>query len=228
MQIIPDADGEALIRETQFDIAVPVHVERFFDETKIFAYPSVLSLCETYSVRFADEPFGKEAVSFLTEECEAFSRTLDYCADRHTAVVGTNFLPSGMPKEIPSICKRIRCEGKYENLTTFDIAALLAAERVIFAVVEADAIVSAAVTCETLNHENVGGRIEISTETVPAFRGRGYATACVTAISDYLDSHGYTALYKCRNENAASACVARNAGFVKAGDFAYFVFRKNR
>lgn len=228
MQIISDAEGEAFIREAEFDIAVPVHVERFFDETKIFAYPSVLPLCEAYCARFADLPFDKAAVSFLAEGCEAFCRTLDYRADKHTAVVGANFLPSGAPQEMPLICKRIRREGKYENLTTFDLSALLAAERVIFAVAEGDAIVSAAVTCETLSQENAGGRIEISTETVPAFRGRGYATACVTALSAHLGERGYTALYKCRNENAASECVARHAGFVKAGDFAYFVFRKNR
>ena len=52
MQIIPDIDGEELVRETNFDIAVPVHVETFGGETKVFAYPSVLPLCETYAERF--------------------------------------------------------------------------------------------------------------------------------------------------------------------------------
>ena len=228
MQIIPDRDGEELIRETHFDIAVPVHVETFEGDTKIFAYPSVLPLCETYAARFADDLYGNAALTFLADGCAAFCAPLGYAAERHSTVVGYNFLPQGEPTCDYAFCKRIRREGKYENLTTFDLSACLAAERVIFAVVAEDKIVSAAVTCETLTAENAGGSIEISTETAPDFRGRGYATACVAALSAHLLSRGYRALYKCRRENAASARAARGAGFEKTGDFAYFVYRRNR
>ena len=185
MQIIPDRDGEELIRETHFDIAVPVHVETFGGDTKIFAYPSVLPLCETYAARFADDLYGNAALTFLADGCAAFCAPLGYAAERHSTVVGYNFLPQGEPTCDYAFCKRIRRDGKYENLTTFDLSACLAAERVIFAVVAEDKIVSIAVTCETLTAENAGGSIEISTETAPDFRGRGYATACVAALSAY-------------------------------------------
>ena len=207
MQIIPDKDGEELVREMNFDIAVPVHLETLNDETKIFAYPSVLPLCETYA---------------------AFCDSLGYTKDKHSTVAGYNFLSRGEPTCDFSFCKRIRREGKYENLTTFDLSACLSAERVVFAVVDNGLIVSVAVTCEALTSENAGGMIEISTETAPSFRGDGYATACVSALSAYLLSRGYRALYKCRKENEISARVAIGAGFVKQGDFAYFVYRKNR
>lgn len=228
MQIIPDIDGEELVRETNFDIAVPVHVETFGGETKVFAYPSVLSLCETYAARFAADLYSDAALAYLADGCAAFCTSLGYTKDKHSAVVGYNFLPQGEPTCDYSFCKRIRRDGKYENLTTFDLSACLAAERVIFAAISEEKIVSVAVACETLTAENVGNSIEISTETAPDFRGKGYATACVAALSAHLLSRGYRALYKCRRENTASARVARAAGFEKTGDFAYFVYRKNR
>ena len=228
MQIIPDIDGEELVRETNFDIAVPVHVETFGGETKVFAYPSVLSLCETYAARFAADLYSDAAFAYLADGCAAFCTSLGYTKDKHSAVVGYNFLPQGEPTCDFAFCKRIRRDGKYENLTTFDLSACLAAERVIFAAISEEKIVSVAVACETLTAENVGNSIEISTETAPDFRGKGYATACVAALSAHLLSRGYRALYKCRRENTASARVARAAGFEKTGDFAYFVYRKNR
>lgn len=228
MQIIPDIDGEELVRETNFDIAVPVHVETFGGETKVFAYPSVLSLCETYAARFAADLYSDAALAYLADGCAAFCTSLGYTKDKHSAVVGYNFLPQGEPTCDFAFCKRIRRDGKYENLTTFDLSACLAADRVIFAATSEEKIVSVAVTCETLTAENVGNSIEISTETAPDFRGKGYATACVAALSAHLLSRGYRALYKCRRENTASARVARAAGFEKTGDFAYFVYRKNR
>lgn len=228
MQIIPDIDGEELVRETNFDIAVPVHVETFDGETKVFAYPSVLSLCETYAARFAADLYSDAALAYLADGCAAFCTSLGYTKDKHSAVVGYNFLPQGEPTCDFAFCKRIRRDGKYENLTTFDLSACLAAERVIFAAISEEKIVSVAVACETLMAENVGNSIEISTETAPDFRGKGYATACVAALSAHLLSRGYRALYKCRRENTASARVARAAGFEKTGDFAYFVYRKNR
>ena len=228
MQIIPDIDGEELVRETNFDIAVPVHVETFGGETKVFAYPSVLSLCETYAARFAADLYSDAALAYLADGCAAFCTSLGYTKDKHSAVVGYNFLPLGEPTCDFAFCKRIRRDGKYENLTTFDLSACLAAERVIFAAISEEKIVSVAVACETLTAENVGNSIEISTETAPDFRGKGYATACVAALSAHLLSRGYRALYKCRRENTASARVARAAGFEKTGDFAYFVYRKNR
>ena len=228
MQIIPDIDGEELVRETNFDIPVPVHVETFGGETKVFAYPSVLSLCETYAARFAADLYSDAALAYLADGCAAFCTSLGYTKDKHSAVVGYNFLPQGEPTCDFAFCKRIRRDGKYENLTTFDLSACLAAERVIFAAISEEKIVSVAVACETLTAENVGNSIEISTETAPDFRGKGYATACVAALSAHLLSRGYRALYKCRRENTASARVARAAGFEKTGDFAYFVYRKNR
>lgn len=228
-KLILDEDGEALIRETQFDIAVPIHSEELCGETKIFAYPSVAPLCELWQNRYADDLFSPDAVAFLQDGCTDFCAALGYRADRHSAVVGYNFLSSGAVKPGFTPCERIRREGKYENKTTFDLAACLAAERVIFAVVRDGAIVSLAVTCEAPSaRADEGGMMEISVETALAYRGNGYATAAVAALADWLSARGFITLYKCRAENEKSARVAARAGLTQSGRFMYFVFRKDR
>ena len=228
-KMILDEDGEALIRETQFDIAVPIHVEELYDETKIFAYPSAAPLCEAWQNRYADDLFSPDAVAFLRDGCADFCSALDYRADRHSAVVGYNFLSNGDVNTGFTPCERIRREGKYENKTTFDIAACLAAERVLFAVLRDGAVVSLAATCEApAARGDEGGIMEISVETAPAYRGSGYATAAVAALTDWLSARGFTTLYKCRAENEKSARVAARAGLTRSGRFMYFVFRKDR
>lgn len=228
-RIIIDEDGEELIRETGFDIAVPIHAEILCGEMKLFAYPSVKPLCEDYLCCYEDDLFSSDAAEFLLDGCAAFCASLGYTADRYSSVNGYNFLWNGAPAADSFPCERIRREGKYENKTTFDIAACLAAERVIFAVVRDGAIVSLAVTCEAPSARGeAGGMIEVSVETAPDYRGNGYATAAVAALADWLASRGFTALYKCRAENERSARVAARAGFVQSGRFMYFVFRKDR
>lgn len=228
-KILLDEDGEALIRETQFDIAVPIHAEELCGETKIFAYPSVAPLCEAWQNRYADDLFSPDAVAFLKDGCADFCAAFGYRADRHSAVVGYNFLSGDAVNTGFTPCERIRREGKYENKTTFDLAACLAAERVMFAVVRDGAIVSLAVTCEAPSaRADAGGMMEISVETAPAYRGNGYATASVAALADWLSARGFTTLYKCRAENEKSARVAARAGLTQSGRFMYFVFRKDR
>ena len=78
--IITDAEGEQWIAESRFDIAVPVHVEQNGAETKIFAYPSVSAVCETYAYRFSDDLFSDAAIDFLLCGLYGIWRTVWVCA----------------------------------------------------------------------------------------------------------------------------------------------------
>ena len=223
--IVLDAEGEAFIRENAFDIAVPVHVEQMNGETKIFAYPSVASLCEQYEEKYGADLFADEALDFLRAGCSAFRLSLGYSEEKHPKNWGYNFIcEENMPATEIS-CERIRRAGKYKNLTTFDIEACLAYERVIYAVVKEGQIVSVAVTCEAPPKER--GFVEIGTETAVGYRKNGYAQAAVRALSAHLCERGYRVLYKCHHENLASTAVAHGAGFSEVGRFFYYVLRKD-
>lgn len=223
--IILDRDGEEFIRETGFDVAVPVHVEQNGEETKIFAYPFAASLCETYETEFADDLFSDAAIDCLRAGCRDFCRALGYHEEPHPYNWGYNFIAREMAAEAQENLVRIRRDGKYKNKTTFDIGECLAAGRVIYAVIEEDAIVSVAVTAEAPAH---GAEwVEIGTETAVGYRNRGYARAAVRALSAFLTARGFAVLYKCHRENKASIATAKSAGFDELGKFYYYVLRKD-
>lgn len=223
--IIIDTDGEAFVRENAFDIAVPAHVEQNEGKTKIFAYPSVAALCEEYEQYFSEDLFSDAALDFLRDGCVPFCNELGYSEEKHPKNWGYNFIYREDAPQAEIACERIRRAGKYENLTTFDIAACLAYERVIYAVVEDGKIVSVAVTCEAPGKED--DLVEIGTETAVGYRQKGYAKAAVCALTAHLRERGYRVLYKCHHENLASTKVARSAGFAEVGRFFYYVLRKD-
>lgn len=222
--IILDNEGEELVRETAFDIAVPVHVEQFHGETKIFAYPAVAPMCEEYEKCFGDDLFSEKALDFLRDGCIEFCNTYGYKEEKHPKNWGYNFLSTENIPDPDIPCERIRRDGKYKNLTTFDIGQCLAYERVIFAVVKDGQIVSVAITSEA--PQKGADWVEIGTETAVGYRGKGYSKAAVRALAAFLIQKGYRVLYKCHHENLASTAVARGAGFEEVGKFYYYVLRK--
>ncbi len=222
--VIIDSEGESFIRENLFDIAVPIHVEQLYGETKIFAYPFAKELCEEYERLYADRLFSSEALDFLRDGCKEFCAELGYKEEKHPKNWGYNFICRQNTASESIKCERIRRDGKYKNLTTFNIAQCLAYERVIYAVVKEGQMVSVAVTSESLSGaEDI---IEIGTETAVGYRKNGYSAAAVRALSEFLCSKGFKVLYKCHSENTASSAVARRAGFDEVGKFFYYVLRK--
>ena len=222
--IIIDNDGEELVRETAFDIAVPVHVEQFEGETKIFAYPSVGDLCCEYENKFSDDLFSDTALDFLRDGCANFRKELGYREEKYPKNWGYNFICEKIDNLCDNPAERIRRDGKYKNLTTFNIRDCLAYERIVYAIVKDGQIVSVAVTSEA--PQKGADWVEIGTETAVGYRGNGYSVAAVTALTDFLIQKGYSVLYKCHHKNLASTAVARRAGFSEVGKFYYYVLKK--
>lgn len=223
--IIIDADSEQWVTENRFDIAVPVHVEQNGEETKIFAYPSVSELCETYAHRFSDALFSDAAVDFLSAGCAEFCTRYGYAPDKHSKKRGYNFIGENIA-DFGFPCERIRRAGRYHNRTTYNLEACLAYGQVVFGVVCDGEIAAVAVTASPPDRDTP--LIEIGVETAPEYRGKGYASAAARTLSAWLCTEGFHVLYKCDEHNLASAAVARNAGFVQSGRFFYYVLRKKR
>ena len=222
--IIIDNEGEEFIKETHFDVAVPIHVEVFNGEVKIFTYPFAKELCEEYEKHFSDNLFSDEALDFLRDGCRDYCLEYGYKEEKYPKNWGYNFLATENIASEEIKCERIRRNGKYKNLTTFDIAQCLAHERVIYAVVKEGQIVSVAVSSDSIS--NADGMIEIGTETAVDYRRNGYSVAAVKALSEFLCSKGVKVLYKCHQSNEASYSVAKRAGFSEVGKFFYYVLRK--
>jgi GNAT superfamily N-acetyltransferase len=58
-----------------------------------------------------------------------------------------------------------------------------------------------------------GSRLEIGIETVPEFRGKGYAAVACRALIDYCLARNLEPLWSCRLENAGSYNLAMKLGF---------------
>lgn len=57
--------------------------------------------------------------------------------------------------------------------------------------------------------------VEIGVETVPAFRGKGYAAQCVIALCKHLVSKDIDVMYSYYEENKASAALSKKCGFLE-------------
>jgi len=58
---------------------------------------------------------------------------------------------------------------------------------------------------------------DLGVVTLPAYRGRGVASATVRALSAAALQRGYERQYRCQMDNVASAALAGSAGFERFG-----------
>ena len=113
----------------------------------------------------------------------------------------------------------------YQNSLLFDLRKMILEGHLAFAVIEDGNILSVAVTHNPIADDDEGVA-EIMVETVPAARGKGYASACVAALSRELLSRKISVLYSCRAQNLASLAVAKKVGFSQYAQFYQFVGRR--
>jgi RimJ/RimL family protein N-acetyltransferase len=77
----------------------------------------------------------------------------------------------------------------------------------VWAIIGEDRILA---TCESSRENDLGG--EAWVQTLPAFRGRGYARQVTAAWARHLQAQGKTPYYSHRRDTLASAGVARSLG----------------
>lgn len=64
---------------------------------------------------------------------------------------------------------------------------------------------------------DVGGVWNITIETQRAYRGRGYASDCLCALTAWLLEAGKAPIFLCEQANAASSSTAERAGYQRYG-----------
>jgi GNAT superfamily N-acetyltransferase len=66
------------------------------------------------------------------------------------------------------------------------------------------------------------GELELGMETVPAFRGRGFAQYTCAALIDYCLERGYEPIWACKMENVPSYRLAQKLGFEPTVTLPYY------
>jgi|GEM_PF-4940555 len=72
-----------------------------------------------------------------------------------------------------------------------------------------------------------GNVYTISIETGDAFRQRGYAKICASALLNCCLKNGYVPYWECETDNIASAKVAEDLGFIKSNNYMVYGFKTN-
>lgn len=122
-------------------------------------------------------------------------------------------------------CRKITSESELSELcenSGCDIE-LSGDDDVIFAVIKDGKIEAYAGVNDT---ENANIAPEISVETAPSLRRKGYGSACVTRLAAHLLKKCRCVLYKCAADNTASSSLAEKCGFVLDGTRFSFVCEK--
>lgn len=219
-----DAEGEAFVFDQHWEIAIPVSMELpDGGEPRIEVFPRAEKTVREYESRFFDDLLSDQALEWLWSALAPEAASWGYRDDRFRGNWGYVTRFSSRPA-----AGRLQARILYqcpapENLTTLDLDYCLGQGHAAAVICEEGRVVSAALTHTAIGD---GSPCEIGVETIPAARGREYASSCAAALAKFLTERGLTAEYRFQRRNAASRRVAEKAGFVRTGRFYSYVLRR--
>lgn len=205
------SDGAAML--------VPILIQEEDGAYRIEAYEGVRTIVEDFAVRFYGHYFSKKAIDWLDSQIEPWVNNLGYYRES----VGLYRWYEVYEKQViggEPLGETERWDGKDCEM---ELLLDLSPDYPAYVVKKDGRIISAARTnefdpCDTCP--------EITVETAPGWRGRGYAVSNVTALSNELLKDFPSVSYVCSRYNRASQKTALNAGFTKTGRFyAYTAYK---
>lgn len=218
-------EEEAFVLENEWDIAIPVNIEEMHGVMHISCFPCCEEEVRQWAARYAQDLLSPQALRALWRTLAPFARRTGYRAERHRERWGY-ILHNPAPAVAASPAYRLCATDEAHNRTTYDLEATAEDGRLAYGVAVDGAVVSVAVAHAPLPVP--GKTLEVGVETVPAYRGQGYATFCLQSIAREIVASGAVPEYRCYADNLASLAVARKAGFSVDGRYYYYVLRKVR
>ena len=218
-------DEARFVLKNKLEVAVPLEVWEVEGELTVRVWPRLKALARKYLAIYKQDPFSEEAVRYLTEGGTPYLHKKGYHLDpaverREHILYGSKEeqpIPYGI--EVAPLSREVI--EQYENLTEYDLPLTLEAGILAYVAIVEGKIVSIAATNEPLEEGQYA--TEIGVETAPAYRGKGYATACVKALSWHLAKENMDTEAHIECDNHASLAVFEKAGYTKAGRVFYLV-----
>ncbi len=230
-ELIQDADGEAFVFGNRWDTVIPLSFTVTEEHgLRMEIFPRIAPIGETFLRRFSSSPCSRTALSWLSSRLSPEISTWGYKKDAFSPCYGRIL----RLRPIDGICEKsenlspfeIKSGDSFRNRTTYDLDATREAGCLAYGMEENGKIVSVAVTHDAPDSEAKARPVEVGVETIPRARGKGYATACLTALASALIREGFTVEYRCRMRNVRSFAVARHVGFREIGRYYYYVGRR--
>ena len=227
-RLILDAEEEAFVFENEWDTVIPISFTHTPEQgTVLTAFPQVEKVARAFLDRYENDPTSDEALHFLFEGLAPYMEKWGYHDDRFRDRWGYVLRADGV-SAIPTPCVQVVplvAADEEGNETTYDLEATCETGCLGYGVKVDGKLVSLAVTHES--PEECETVVEVGVETIPAMRGKGFATACLAALAKDLITCGMTVEYRCQRYNEASRHVALAAGFRVTGRYYYYVGRRD-
>lgn len=218
---------------TEGCIAVPVELYQPVDgELCVTVYPGVESVAEEFLRLFSRDPFSADAIEWLKKCMTPFVGKYGMAPSRDADVYFLDYRLTDRANlaEVRTLHATELIDG-HTDMTAWTNATTHALEMDpddpddACAIYKVENTVAAyAALNDFPEEEDVR---EIHVECAPAYRKKGYATACTVRLADFLLNRGYSVKYVCRHTNLASARVAEKAGFTLVGRKYSFVCYRN-
>jgi len=181
--------------------------------------------CAEFTKRFISDVLSKEARDFALDH--ALKNICFYDKLTSTADSGKIIVDCACCSASPKSSNAVLLSGsEIYPATLKDIK--LGAENgyICFGIVIDNKVVSAAYTF--LSEVDIDAEVEIGVETLPAYRGMGYASQCVGALTKHLSDKGIAVYYSYYEENSASKNLAEKCGFKAFSRGFEIVLRKEK
>ncbi|MBQ7669341.1 MAG: GNAT family N-acetyltransferase [Clostridia bacterium] len=224
-----DEELEEFVFDGGSDIAVPVTLDESDGVVTLTVYSRYMREAEEFAGKYGGDPFSKEALAYLDGvfsplmekagfrfECEYDQTVLNFASDVEVPVTdcGADIVFADTNEKLNELYLSTTRDIEIDDDDPCDV---------VFAAVKDGAALSVA----SVNDYSDNGSVEINVETEKNSRGKGYATAAVSSLVNYLVSLGETVSYRCRKSNAASRRVAEKAGLkYKGKTFFYVCYKK--
>lgn len=212
-------------------IAVPV--EAFVTangDNVITSYSFCIDKAIEWESRYGDDLLAEESVDWMKKEFSSVAEKIGYSyfESENEYMLEYIFVPGMQLPKMPEGIKihKISSNAVLAELcrnSGCDIEIADDGEDVLFAVVENGIILAYAGMNDIVYDDN---SVEISVETAPDCRRRGYGYACVAALTTYLIEKGITVRYKCSKENYKSSALCEKCNFKLEGRRFSFVCEK--
>ncbi len=228
MKISVITEKDKNIFKSGYPMIVPFLITEYGDDLELEVYSGVKGFSKKLVKRYGRDIFSDEALSELNEELEKYAELHGYEGEEHERLRWyysfsmRNIENLDVSAILPSSVKIE--EDIYENLTTLEVDENLEKNIPMFATLEDGKIVSMACVNEYGEGQKM---LEITVETSPRYRKKGYARSNTAALAKYLIENGYSVAYCCSRYNVGSEHIARSLGFDYVGRFyAYNAYKK--
>ncbi len=231
MTVIENEELEKSVLKGISCIAVPVEVfVQSKEEPVVTTYSFCAEAARKWEERHKDDLLSAKAVSDLKREFAAIAENIGYryFESENEYMLEYEFTPDMHVANIDNGVKvhKISSNAVLRELCAAsgcDIEIADDGEDVLFAVVE-DGIICAYAGMNDVFYDD--NSVEISVETAPDQRRKGYGLACVAALIEHILMTGRTVRYKCSGDNVPSSALAEKCGFALSGERFSFVCEK--